>query len=482
MKTIGQCLASLELSPDDFNECLDLKAEFLKIKKEYYNKALKTHPDKGGDAETFQTIQASFEILREIYDTCQDETFSFATSAKKKTNFAKAFRDFKKRPTPSYDYYSKATEAAQSEVPLYRVEPARSGRGSCQAKGIGKKCPVDDPTIEKDEVRIGSFNAQSGSYGRWCHLSCWRVPMKIWLGLPSPEEYSDQPHLFDKALLGMNEVSLSGYSDLKRPDRNEVVQHVVDRQHWARATSRKPALAAAASTARGKKAIGTAAGAGAGGSSSSLVPSTPTLSIPEPGQEADPNSLSGKKFVLTGRFPEVGGGFGLREGKDNTKTVIESFGGKVVGSISGKTDVLVVGEEPGFKKVLEARERNIPMVHLSDLVQEGIVEGNLEALEDEAETTPMKIDTFSPGFSNMSHWQQITPEDYAIASGHATPRQLKALSTPARPRKKKAKTATADEKKKQKRKLSSVKKALWEEDTQGKAPPIASKKKRKRTA
>merc|ERR1712232_798912 len=59
--------------------------------------------------------------------------------------------------------------------------------------------------------------------------------------------------------------------------------------------------------------------------------------------------LDDKRFVATGVFPELGGGFGLKLGRDKLKEMIESFGGRVTGSISGKTNYVVVGDDPGMK-------------------------------------------------------------------------------------------------------------------------------------
>jgi len=53
---------------------------------------------------------------------------------------------------------------------------------------------------------------------------------------------------------------------------------------------------------------------------------------------AQRGALREKTVVLTGIFPEVGGGCGLNLGKDKVKGIVESFGGKVTGSISGKFD------------------------------------------------------------------------------------------------------------------------------------------------
>ena len=57
--------------------------------------------------------------------------------------------------------------------------------------------------------------------------------------------------------------------------------------------------------------------------------------------------LDGKRLVLTGVFPELGGGTGLSLGKDRTTAMIESFGGKVTSAVSGKTDFVLVGKDPG---------------------------------------------------------------------------------------------------------------------------------------
>ena len=45
---------------------------------------------------------------------------------------------------------------------------------------------------------------------------------------------------------------------------------------------------------------------------------------------------------MTGIFPELGGGGGLDLGKDRCKAMVEAFGGRVTGSVSGKTSYLIV--------------------------------------------------------------------------------------------------------------------------------------------
>ena len=63
--------------------------------------------------------------------------------------------------------------------------------------------------------------------------------------------------------------------------------------------------------------------------------------------------LEGKQFVLTGRL--------ARFSRDEAKHLIEQRGGRVTGSVTKKTDYLVVGEEPG-SKLNRARELGVAVL------------------------------------------------------------------------------------------------------------------------
>ncbi|HEX5735812.1 MAG TPA: NAD-dependent DNA ligase LigA [Blastocatellia bacterium] len=63
--------------------------------------------------------------------------------------------------------------------------------------------------------------------------------------------------------------------------------------------------------------------------------------------------LEGKQFVLTGRL--------ARFSRDEAKHLIEQRGGRVTGSVTKKTDYLVVGEEPG-SKLDRARELGVEVL------------------------------------------------------------------------------------------------------------------------
>ena len=91
----------------------------------------------------------------------------------------------------------------------------------------------------------------------------------------------------------------------------------------------------------------------------------------------------------------VGGGMSLNLGKDKMKAMIASFGGTVTSAISGKTNILVVGKEPGQSKVTQAHERKIPRVDLMALNER--IYGRLETLE---AAEPAVITGFSGGYKN----------------------------------------------------------------------------------
>jgi len=63
--------------------------------------------------------------------------------------------------------------------------------------------------------------------------------------------------------------------------------------------------------------------------------------------------LNGKIFVLTGTLSSMS--------RDETKTRIKSFGGKVTGSVSKETDYVVAGVDPG-SKYEKARELGVPVL------------------------------------------------------------------------------------------------------------------------
>jgi hypothetical protein len=134
----------------------------------------------------------------------------------------------------------------------------------------------------------------------------------------------------------MNEVLLCGVSELDEKDRQAVVAHVMNKEHWARRTSSSSKKTADKSSVSvvPMRIKSEPENGGSLADSQALVTVGSTkrevFVIPNPrGDVVKANSLAGKTFVLTGVFPEVGGGAGLNLGKDRVKQMIQSFGGKV---------------------------------------------------------------------------------------------------------------------------------------------------------
>jgi DNA ligase (NAD+) len=71
-----------------------------------------------------------------------------------------------------------------------------------------------------------------------------------------------------------------------------------------------------------------------------------------------PQPLAGLTFVVTGTLPTLS--------RDQAKALIESRGGKVSGSVSGKTDYLVLGENPG-SKLAQARSLGTRVIDEAEL-------------------------------------------------------------------------------------------------------------------
>jgi DNA ligase (NAD+) len=84
----------------------------------------------------------------------------------------------------------------------------------------------------------------------------------------------------------------------------------------------------------------------------------PTLEVIDPDQ-ASTSPLDEKSFVLTGTLAAYT--------RSELKEILQSLGGKVIGSVSKKTDFIVVGENPG-SKYTKALELGITILSESDII------------------------------------------------------------------------------------------------------------------
>jgi hypothetical protein len=260
---------------------------------------------------------------------------------------------------------------------------------------------VDAPqNISKGDIRVGSLDDKSGTYGRWHHISCWRVPSRVWSGLVEPTN----PETCLRDLIRMDEVLLTGLADIDEEHQRVFVRHVMNRSHWAKkykkkattTTAKKRAAAEEPAASGNSKRSKTEEDGKPEAASTALINTKQHFQLPRPGADgALEDHLAEKTFVLTGIFPEVGGGRGLSLGKDKVKKMIESFGGRVTSAVSGKTDYLVVGKEPGASKVGKAQSLGVPMIDLRTLQE--LLYGR-KTFDDVDVQEPPRIKSFSAGY------------------------------------------------------------------------------------
>jgi DNA ligase (NAD+) len=84
--------------------------------------------------------------------------------------------------------------------------------------------------------------------------------------------------------------------------------------------------------------------------------------VPEDGRaaEAAPPPLDGKSFVITGTLPSLT--------RNEAKALILEHGGRVAGSVSGKTDFLLCGEKAG-SKLAKAQQLGVPVIDEARLLE-----------------------------------------------------------------------------------------------------------------
>ena len=76
--------------------------------------------------------------------------------------------------------------------------------------------------------------------------------------------------------------------------------------------------------------------------------------------QAQDQRFAGMTFVLTGTLPTMK--------REEAKKLIESFGGKVSGSVSKKTSVVVAGEDAG-SKLMKAESLGVEVIDEAELLR-----------------------------------------------------------------------------------------------------------------
>lgn len=365
---LSQCLATLGLngSSDEsvkFSEYAKT-LEFSTVRKAFHRRALQTHPDKGGEKAAFVAVQESFETLEKATDGGK-----VPLSALVGKNLVKA--------TVSKD---------QKRAPSYEFVAAKTGRG---------KCSVSGEFIPEGALKCGSFIAEIGEYGRWTSLQKWKVP--LWV---------QQCILFDSATVDdvkselecADGVFFIGVKKLPAPLLDALAAHMLDKSNWSKPTAAGEASAREVAELREKlEAEQEAARATPEVSSqlSQLSEADPVAELPAPTPDAFKiNEKKKMSFVLTGTFPDVGGGSGLKKGKGGVTDFIEQCGGEVKSAVSKKTSYLVAStDDAGASKVGKATELGVPVIDF---------DGVLALARGDEDVKPAEITGFSNGFGGNS--------------------------------------------------------------------------------
>jgi antirestriction protein len=123
--------------------------------------------------------------------------------------------------------------------------------------------------------------------------------------------------------------------------------------------------------------------------------------LPMPGEDnVNPGQLSGRVLVLTGTFAFTGTTVAkgdLNAGKGGVEAFVSLHGGNVTSAVSGRTSILLIGDQPGMKKVTQAKARGISSIRLETLI-EGLRHNKLSESLESAEPIELAIEDYSVGF------------------------------------------------------------------------------------
>lgn len=105
------------------------------------------------------------------------------------------------------------------------------------------------------------------------------------------------------------------------------------------------------------------------------------VTFPTPGNDGVAGCCSKLTFVKTGKFPQWGDPDGgpndKNQGRANLKVLVEAFGGTLRTAVSGRTDIMIVGKEPGEVSVGKAIwNEKCKFMSLEDLL-EGLRKGDV---------------------------------------------------------------------------------------------------------
>ena len=278
------------------------------------------HPDKGGSNEQFVEIKDAWDLVRATLIKHNDLTDDDADHKSAIATIATMVPDREREPP-------------------YRLERAKKARGK------------PDRRVEPNELCFGYEDAHLGAgyYTGWEPVDdALRIPARLHrrltaLDLVDGVRAGKDEKEICKAVLRNSADVVSGINELSPEDFEQFLKVFMNRNTWCHVNPAFQAKLAAEDAAVAQPAANNLA---------AIVPIAPIDTA-----DFKPGALKGLVLVTTGKFPLPGTSPGLNQGKNEIKAIIVNGGGTNPGSVTGATTHLIVGTEPGEKKIEQAEKR-----------------------------------------------------------------------------------------------------------------------------
>ena len=254
---------------------------------------------------------------------------------------------------------------SENTTPTWKVDLATTGRGGCNVCG---------GAIAAGTLRVGSLDLRAGTYAWFRHFTCWK-PAGVLEAFP-PARLAAEVEAFTET---NTSALITRSADVGASDVALVASTLVAATE---ASTEAPASPAEASRKRSAETPETAPVA------KRQTTAPPVVAVAD--------ALKHFLVVITGVFPELGGGCGLHEGKDKAAEVLVGSGASVKAGITkamSKTAkaFVLVGNRPGASKVCKAQAMNIKLINMDGLRR--LLAGELLADVDAA-----VVNEFSAGY------------------------------------------------------------------------------------
>lgn len=258
---------------------------------------------------------------------------------------------------------------SENTTPTWKVDLAATSRGGCNVCG---------GTIGAGTLRVGSLDLRAGTYAWFRHFTCWKPagvleafpPARLAAEVEAFTQTNTSALITRSADVGASDVALVASTLLAATEASTVAEAEV------------PGSPAEASRKRSAETPETAPVA------KRQTTAPPVVAVAD--------ALKHFLVVITGVFPELGGGCGLHEGKDKATEVLVGSGASVKAGITkamSKTAkaFVLVGDRPGASKVSKAQAMNIKLINMDGLRR--LLAGELLADVDAA-----VVNEFSAGY------------------------------------------------------------------------------------